>query len=182
MEASMSSRKSAIGVAALVLPVVILAAVAGNASLQQNVGQHLWRVKISAYDPRDLLYGHYLTYRYDWTADGRIQTPAPANESCLCLNSSGNGSSDPKVHGVSCSVPAGAACESVITAPAMREKYMIPEHNAERLESLFRSGNHDFHVEIMAHNNQSVSVRGLYVDDVALEDYLRSMPDMGPVR
>jgi hypothetical protein len=182
MEASMSSNKSVIGIMALVVPFVALAAVAGNASLQRNVGQHVWRVKISAYDPRDLLYGHYLTYRYDWNADGRVQTPAPADEGCLCLNSSGNGINDPKARGVSCSVPTGNICESVITAPAMREKYMIPEHNAERLESLFRTGNHDFRIELMAHNNQSVSVRGLYVDDVALEDYLRAMPDMGPVR
>lgn len=178
----MSFNKSVIGVAALVFPIVVLAAVAGNASLQQNVGQHMWRVKISAYDPRDLLYGHYLTYRYDWNADGRIQTPTPADEGCLCLNSSGDGINDPKAHGVSCSIPAGGACESVVTAPTMPAKYMIPEHNAERQESLFRGGNHDFRVELMTHNNQSVSVRGLYVDGIALEDYLRSMPDMGPVR
>ncbi len=178
----LSDRKSIIGIAALVLPIVVLAAVAGNASLRQNVGQHMWRVKISAYDPRDLLYGHYLTYRYDWNADGQIQMTAVAGESCLCLNSSGAGINDPKAHAVNCSVPAGNTCESVIAAPETREKYLIPEHNAERLESLFRNGKHDFRVEIMAHNDKSVSVRDLYVDGVALEDYLRSMPEMGPVR
>jgi GDYXXLXY protein len=52
-------------IAALSFPVVALAA---SWAFTHNKAQQgtIWAVPIRGYDPRDLLRGHYITYRYEW--------------------------------------------------------------------------------------------------------------------
>lgn len=50
---------------ALALPVLGLAALWGWTHTRAQQGTE-WDVPVQGYDPRDLLRGHYITYRYDW--------------------------------------------------------------------------------------------------------------------
>jgi GDYXXLXY protein len=43
----------------------------------------IWNVPIKGYDPRDLLRGHYIQYRYDWP--GMPETSEFYNATALCL-------------------------------------------------------------------------------------------------
>ncbi|WP_420142969.1 GDYXXLXY domain-containing protein [Sphingobium sp.] len=74
--------------AALLLPVAILAASWATIHRQSQQGQE-WLVPIRGYDPRDLLRGHYVQYRYDWPTslaqdDRNYRDPAYA--AALCVN------------------------------------------------------------------------------------------------
>lgn len=51
--------------AALALPVLGLAALWGWTHTRAQQGTE-WDVTVQGYDPRDLLRGHYIRYRYDW--------------------------------------------------------------------------------------------------------------------
>lgn len=73
--------------AALALPVAALAySWAGTHHMAQQ-GQE-WLVPVRGYDPRDLLRGHYVQYRYDWpwdsterSADGQV--PIAVGQLCV---------------------------------------------------------------------------------------------------
>jgi uncharacterized membrane-anchored protein len=76
--------------AALLLPLGALAASWAVTHRQAQQGQE-WLIPIQGYDPRDLLRGHYVQYRYDWPhqphqqeeeEDGRFD---PADADALCV-------------------------------------------------------------------------------------------------
>lgn len=58
------NRKSILA-AALALPLVVLSYTWATTDWQSRQGAE-WLVPIRGYDPRDLLRGHYIQYRYDW--------------------------------------------------------------------------------------------------------------------
>lgn len=53
---------------ALIFPVLGIAALIWNSEHSQQTGSRL-RVPIEGYDPRDILRGHYLQYRFKWNFD-----------------------------------------------------------------------------------------------------------------
>ena len=63
--ASSFGKSKIIFAGALALPVVGLAGVWANTQYESEQGVD-WIVPIRGYDPRDLLRGHYVQYRYDW--------------------------------------------------------------------------------------------------------------------
>ena len=74
--------RSAIRAAALVLPLLGLAATWGYTHVRAQQGTE-WDVPIAGYDPRDLLRGHYVIYTYDWP---RLEDNEPwryAGELCI---------------------------------------------------------------------------------------------------
>lgn len=76
--------------AALLLPLVALAGSWVVTHRQAQQGQE-WLIPIQGYDPRDLLRGHYVQYRYDWPiaqhqeGDGRFD-PGYADALCVTGN------------------------------------------------------------------------------------------------
>jgi len=163
-----NKRMKIAGLAALALPFLVMGTMTASHITARHGGDPVWQVKIAAYDPRDLLYGHYLRYRYDWQYEGGDQFAE-----CLQLSPSGTGNKDPKVQLVDCGTAADAG-SSVIRLPEAENQYLIPEEKSMELDSLFREDDHVFRIELVAHANQSISVRNLYVDDIPLEDFLRS--------
>lgn len=73
--------------AALLLPLAALAASWAIIHRQAQQG-HDWLIPIEGYDPRDLLRGHYVQYRYAWPTaslrEGESQVD-PAYASALCV-------------------------------------------------------------------------------------------------
>jgi uncharacterized membrane-anchored protein len=157
-----------------------------NALIKQNSG-NIWQIKIEGYDPRDLLYGHYLVYRYDFgLANDADQTISSIenDDLCLCLNRSNTGNIDPEVTPISCKQTDQKMCSSVIDGyshygrlslnkDGPSERYFIPEKDSLLLEDALRKGKQTFRIELVAHNDRSVSIRRLLVDSKPLEDYLR---------
>jgi len=166
--------------AALILPFAVLGVMTGHNIMQRHGTDPAWQVKIAAYDPRDLLYGHYLRYRYEWNYR-EFATPAVTSR-CLLLSPSGMDHKDPYVQTVDCDSAASGG-NSVIEMPNPENRYLIPEEKAEDLDRLFRGSDHTFRVELVAHGDRSISTRNLYVDDTPLEEFLRNWtPDEEMVR
>ncbi len=111
------------------------------------------KVKVEAYDPRDLLYGHYLTYRHVWNwKDGTPQAKGDTThviydkDSCLCVDA---GDVDPQVQLLpSCPAPGETpACAHIIRGiyqgsgqfdPGIN-RYYVGETVALPLEGMLRS-------------------------------------------
>lgn len=78
--------------AAFLLPLIVLAYSWASTYRLAQQGQD-WLIPINGYDPRDLLRGHFVQYRYDWpvatpSADrqGEVSAPLdPAYASQLCI-------------------------------------------------------------------------------------------------
>lgn len=168
-------------VAVLLAPFVIMGLFLGWYVDRQTQGGQVWQVRISGYDPRDLLYGHYLTYRYDWAIEGNA--PVTQGPACLCLNPSAPDHREPSSRLVSCGEP-HPQCQSVIGVyghgdhyslkpDSGVERYFIPEENAAQIESLLRDSSHKMRMALRVHGDRGVAVNGLMVDDMTLEDYLR---------
>lgn len=78
-------------VAALLLPLAVLAYSWASTYRLAQQGQE-WLIPIQGYDPRDLLRGHYVQYRYDWpvaaqpSETGKAEAAFdPAFASRLCI-------------------------------------------------------------------------------------------------
>jgi hypothetical protein len=61
----MNMSHPALRAAALILPLLGIGAVWARTHLFAQTGTD-WEVPVQGYDPRDLLRGHYIQYRYDW--------------------------------------------------------------------------------------------------------------------
>jgi uncharacterized membrane-anchored protein len=145
----------------------------------------IWQVNITGFDPRDLLRGHYLNFRYDWS----MLDAAPADHCtagqpcCLCLTRmSDNNYSDPLARYMACepkdAVRASTpSCDSRIIGgnPHGAQIYYVPEKHALRLERLLRGGNHDFKMEIaVPRSGGPAIIRDLYIDQKPLAEFLKS--------
>lgn len=64
----MTDRKSLLWAAAIVLPVIGLGASWFSTHRMAQQGEE-WLIPVQGYDPRDLLRGHFIQYRYDWPVD-----------------------------------------------------------------------------------------------------------------
>ena len=102
----------------------------------------LWRLPIEGYDPRDLLSGHYLTFRF---AFEKSQPPncysGRTFSCCVCLQPGSEGRVNPYVTWLeSCPTDVHATCESFIPAEAMTylHRYYIPENAGYELEQAVR--------------------------------------------
>ncbi|MEH6661465.1 MAG: GDYXXLXY domain-containing protein [Parasphingorhabdus sp.] len=70
---------------ALLLPLIGLGLIWWIADRESQQGTE-WDVPIAGYDPRDLLRGHYVQFRYDWPAVGQEDIPLwSASRKSLCI-------------------------------------------------------------------------------------------------
>lgn len=77
--------------ASLLLPIAALACSWAATHHLARQGQE-WLIPIRGYDPRDLLRGHFIQYRYDWPVasptqggSGAAALPNPSSASRLCI-------------------------------------------------------------------------------------------------
>lgn len=128
----------------LLLPLVGLAGYVAYAEARIRAGVR-WRIPIAGYDPRDLLSGHYLTFRFDWERLGATtgDCPGDANAPChVCLQ----GGDDPREGGRFRPVAGLASreevrrCDGFVDAAEAwgSRRHYIPEGDGARLEALIR--------------------------------------------
>jgi hypothetical protein len=140
--------------AAVVLPVLGVLALTAQAEWKVRHGPE-WVIPIEGYDPRDLIFGHYLLYRYDFNWQGQSDCgprPRPPGTSapqsapsiqagcCLCLTRGPKGSTDPAVRQTSCTT-ARSDCEGWLRSEVARPplRYFVPERQATVLERSLRT-------------------------------------------
>lgn len=142
---------------ALAFPIVALAGLAGVKQARLSLGAR-YVLPIQGYDPRDLLSGHYLTFRVDYGIQGLCQQRETA-ENWVCLEPRRDLGSD----------PSGEACEARIRGrcqgwrfEAGIERFYVPESEARRLESLIRDRRASIEVRV-ARDGRAV-IQDLLID------------------
>lgn len=124
-------------IAVLVFPIIALMLLTGYKSYLLNTGREV-TLPITGYDPRDLLSGHYLTYRVEYGVENicKGMMGKMAMEAYVCLN--------PKQFSFSplnnCLQMIRGTCRNSSRFEAGIERYYIPEEQASELDKLVRGG------------------------------------------
>ncbi|MEO1230262.1 MAG: GDYXXLXY domain-containing protein [Myxococcota bacterium] len=148
----------------VLIPLLGLVLIVLQSELRRRSGTE-WPLKIVGYDPRDLIHGHYLRYRFHFDAASSetacLQGQRLAAACCLCLEPT----SDPRAPEVR-PVPCEAAreCSAWILSSEVQPplRYLIPEADAPALERALRL--HDAVLRIRALSDGTISVGDLELD------------------
>lgn len=166
----------------LILSVVLAVVLPLGAAIKANIvraSSPVIQVKITTYDPRDLFYGQYMTYRFDWNwKDGAPKEDACQGEDCcLCV---GEGNIDPEVSLAACTASEeNKECQHLIKGrfygmsfdPGFN-RYYVDERHAYPLEQLFRQGTETFRIGLGLPIGGKAILERLYINDQSLEEYL----------
>jgi len=126
-------------IAVLVFPILALMFLTGYKSYLWNTGQEVI-LPITGYDPRDLLSGHYLTYRVEYGIENLCGNQnghrKRGRDGYVCLN--------PKQFSFypmdSCTLVIKGSCDGFNRFEAGIERYYIPEDRAKPLDKDVREG------------------------------------------
>ena len=126
----------------LALPVLGVALLIARAEIVLRSGAPLL-VPITGYDPRDLLEGHYLNFRYDWDLDKG--EPCFGGDCCLCVEPAlASGGGDPKAgprpraRSIRCDDAASCTHRLRTGEGGPPTRYYVPEDRAQALERVVR--------------------------------------------
>lgn len=181
----MSNNMSKFKALALLLPLIGMIAMIVVHTHNRETGTN-WRIPVTGYDPRDLLRGHYLTFRYDWNWAETQQT-CQGQDCALCLSPVDNSGVNPEVALMSKDL-AVQTCDTFIVGSSYRGKdfrigsdkangltrYYIPENRAELLDKALRLWTDDAKFEVSLSINESgqAFIDQMYINDMVLEDWL----------
>ncbi len=158
--------------ASLVLPIVALA---GNTLLhhwQRGSGQEIV-LPIEGFDPRDLLSGHYLTYRVNYGVDGQCSTTANS-EASVCLQPDKK-LYTPQAVPASCQLFIRGICDSggLFRVPSV-ERFYIPEQYAVALDQKVRNRQGSLVLSVDSRGN--ASIRDLLIDGKPWKSAMETSP------
>ncbi len=179
----MTKKQNIIIVALLVLPTLVLSGLAAKNEIER-ISARAWRVNIAGYDPRDLLYGRYLEFTYDW---GKPLGPCPEQGMCCLCFEPKDGAPEPVVTRMSCD-QAKICAASIEATPGRRaasggfnperpQRYYIPEESAPRLDTLLRQRKHKMSVDLKITPTGRPMLSELYIDDVPWREFLKRNPE-----
>ncbi|MBN8520367.1 MAG: GDYXXLXY domain-containing protein [Alphaproteobacteria bacterium] len=174
--------KHSILILALILPIFVPAALAIKAHLDIR-GADIYRIPITGYDPRDMLRGHYLVFRFDWPwADNQSSDFSVCQDAtkpcCVCLSGD---HAEPKAHLQMCPPRPTSACPAPMRGYPSFEpgqfdigisQFYVPEDSALYLENLLREGKATFKLGLISGANGKPIIETLYVNGQPLKDYL----------
>lgn len=136
---------------------------------------------IAPYDPRDLLYGHYMQFQFNWnwkTIEERGSACTNHKNCCLCVEEGGN---NPAVSVMNCdSAQNLPVCKYAIKGKSYGpnqfdlglSRFYVDERYALPLERIFRAGQEKFRVGLFVRDGAKPILEKLYVGDKTLEDYV----------
>lgn len=171
----------------LFLPIVVLTGMVFVHHWNKNNGVE-YVIPITGYDPRDMLRGHYLTFRYDW--NWRVKAPQKYScykEDCgVCLDSNGDAQTvfnplvDVRFKDTECPVflkghvkygrfyPGGDKAYSL-------QRYYIPEKYAEELNDLLRTDEDTrFDIGLRRSGSGKTYIAHLYINGETLEEWIQN--------
>lgn len=172
-----------LGLVCLALPFV---AMLGMIVLNHNnvQGHPEYRFEIEGYDPRDLLKGHFLIFRYKWpvgTVNRFDDSSYPrADQVCACISGE---TLQPQVQFDSCKAQGKPHCAATVEVsgwasgtglqpPENLRQFYIPEAQAPLLEKMLRSGGRKFEVAIVPRGQGQAQLKVLYIDGTELNEFL----------
>ena len=156
--------------ASLALPVLLVAGLAGQAEWALRGGVPV-RVRITGYDPRDLIRGHYLRFRFAWNWEGGAPRGATA---ALCVLSRDE---NPLVRPLASA--ADPACELPVRLQpgdslrfqpeGVSDQLFVPEDSAAALQAAMLDGSATLTVALAVARDGTARISGWQVDgmDVA---------------
>ena len=184
------------GAVLLFLPLLVL----GGVILKNErdiASAKTWRVGITGYDPRELLHGHYLNFRFDWGLSPEHGLCLDGQSCCLCLEPQ-QGSAAPLTSRQICE--AAARCASALSLPKRSgcangapscpndadafdpegaQRYFIPESAASQLNALLADRRAHLSVDLKIPSPGRRLLGDLYIDNFEWREYLRQHPDAG---
>ena len=158
---------------AVLLPTLALAALIALKETALAGGPAV-RLPITGYDPRDLLYGHYINFRFDYTAK-------PIDQACASAPSGGAPGCRLCVHAATdfALLPAAKAAKCARSLPLTEltgaRRYYIPEAAGPELDRLLRNRNLKLTIDIHA-SGESIAYGQLYVEGQPWPAYLKANP------
>ncbi|MCU0822495.1 MAG: GDYXXLXY domain-containing protein [Spirochaetes bacterium] len=160
--------------ASLIFPIVFLAGLAVYKAAKISSGKEIV-IPITGYDPRDLLSGHYLTFRLDLNNDticGDEKYNLPRVYVCL-RQTADNGISSNITDDISpeqgCDAVLKGKCEYG-TFLAGIERYYIPEEHSAELDGIIRKGNGKIVISI--DRKGKAAIKDLLIDGRPWREYL----------
>ena len=147
---------------ALAFPVLVLAGLVLFRTAALRTG-HEVTLPISGYDPRDLLSGHYLTYRVDYGLDSLCSGSGLSEPAFVCLETRAVSKTPP----ADCPLFIQGTCKGSVFEAGI-ERYYIPEDQAARLEGLVRSKVASIRVSVGT--NGRAQVKDLLIDGRSWRD------------
>ena len=131
---------------AIAVPVIGLLSLIARAEFALRSGS-TWELPIAGYDPRDLLHGRYLNYRFRFNWQGVHSCGEPWDEftpdahCCVCFTAGDHGPFDPPARQVTCDAQVDP-CEGWLRGDALigPHRYFVPEDQAEALERELLAG------------------------------------------
>lgn len=153
-------------IAAVLIPIAGISALIAHAELRQRATDQ-WLIPIAGYDPRDLLSGHYLQFRYDWEkigADVESCTWSHGSTCCICLEPGPGGDfTHPRAETTTCTRARACTAHLDDDAAFERGRVYIPEGEGKRLEALVRDRRAA--VLITPQPSGKPAVNALYIDE-----------------
>lgn len=127
-----------------------------------------WRFKITGYDPRDLLRGHYLVYRIDW---GERPVDSECADCCLCLD---RVEGEQRVTRIECQE--ARSCDAWLRVGEIDDlqRYYIPEDAPRQLEAAVMAGRGELVLSFSRRGG--LVIKDLLIDGKPWRDALRA-PD-----
>lgn len=166
--------------AALVFPLVCLAALAVYKGIKVSTGQRV-TIPVKGFDPRDLLSGHYLVYRLDLDTGNACSKKSRPRELLVCLNRKPDGSLSSRPLGGMFIDRYRDKCDVILRGKCRHrefvagvEKFFIPEVHAGKLDVVVRKGKGK--VVLSVDYQGRASVVDLLINDRPWRDYVRVKP------
>lgn len=159
---------------ALAVPLVVLLLLIGRGELITQSGTK-WRVRITGYDPRDLVHGHYLRYQLSWIwadSDGesertsrRLRPRDPDFFFCLNPGTDERRPPEPRISMVSRDERSGCKSSFPVEIEERLNRFYIPEGKGAAFESAVR--NETCYVVLAVSRTGQVVVEDLLVGDTS---------------
>lgn len=151
----------------LSIPILCLIILAGSKAYKDISGKK-FTLNIVGFDPRDLLSGHYLTYRVQYLKDGKRICSSSDKEKLYCFDNMS--AVDTQAEFPKCKYVVKAKCEHLRFKLGI-ERFYIPEEYSVELDKVVRDQKGK--IIISVNTNGDAQVSNLLINNMDWKEYLK---------
>lgn len=169
-------RPSPVGILVLLIPFLAMFYMIASNELGYRKNTE-YRLEVTGYDPRDLLTGHYVTFRYNWP-DNTPNRCAKDQECFACLTG------DPKKPDIRFVAQNGLPlCDAALSLghysfigtglpqpPGDLTRYHVSEIEGPVLDQMLREPSHRFEVGMLIFSDHRGQLKNFYVDGQTIRE------------